>query len=144
MCQERGGGVSKVNDDKGLCSDVTGERIRITSPVPKPATNYTEFVLMRTLAFRHGHPVSRGRDACWLRVEGGGWGALLAVIIVLVVTAPFPPSLPSFDNTDTNNQARQVDGRLDLTAQVSSVASFRKNRFRRTNEICYYSQAKYN
>lgn len=28
------GGVSKVNDDKGLCSDVTGERIRITSPVP--------------------------------------------------------------------------------------------------------------
>lgn len=71
------------------------------------------------------------------------WGALLAVIIVLVVTAPSPPSLPSFDNTDTNNQARQVDGRLDLTAQVSSVASFRKNRFRRTNEICYYSQAKY-
>lgn len=89
---------------------------------------------MRTLAFRHGHPVSRGRDGCWLRVEGEREGPLRCHHRPCCHCSV--PPYPSFDNTDTNKG--QVDGRpggFNCTGVPDCETRDFKNRFKNRDRI---------
>lgn len=74
---------------------------------------------MRTLAFRHGHPVSRGRDGCWLRVEGEREGPLRCHHRPCCHCS-VPPTPPL--TTQIPTRVRWMAGQVDLTAQVSPIA----------------------